>query len=227
MVRLRHPTRYYDIDGKKCPSVTSIIGRTESIFNPSKESSLRWWREKEPDHVKIVDEACRRGSIIHSEVELALAGSQSTQFTIEEWEQYGIPDYITHLLPLIREIKKGESEVEKVVHHPAGYAGTADLICEFEGQVTLVDWKTTRHHKDVGEKTKKRGYYKNAEIQVSAYGAAYNHLTPTSPVTQGLVVVAYSWREPDLIRLDQDDLAMRVTEFQKRLEVFKVLDQDS
>lgn len=224
MVRRRHPVRYYDVNGQKLPSVTSIISRTDPIFNPSKESSLEWWRSKNPDHRQIVEEACRRGSILHSEIELALTGRQSIDYTIEEWKDFGIPDYMTHLLEVVHAMNGGDIEVEKVVTHQAGYAGTADLICEFDGQVSLVDWKSTRHHKDVGEKEKKRSHYKGAEMQVAAYAAAYNQDERRPPVTQGVIVVAYSWRQPDIIKLDIDDLRARASQFQERLEAFQVLE---
>lgn len=224
MVRKRHPIRYYSVDGKRLPSVTSVLGRTSKYFEPSKESSLDWWRSKEPDHLKIVEDACRRGSIIHAEIELALTGRQSLEYTMDEWTNFGIPDYMTNLLPVVQEMGKGDVEVEQVVNHPAGYAGTADLICEFEDQVTIVDWKSTRHHEDVGEKEKKRSYYKSAEIQIAAYGAAYNSDTRRPPITQGLIVIAYSWRQPELIKLNQEDLQCRIEQFAERLSVFRVLE---
>ena len=212
------------MDGRKLPSVTSILGRTSHIFEPSKESSLDWWRSKEPNHRQILEEACRRGSIIHSEIELALTGKQSTDYTIEEWTELGIPDYMTNLLGFIHEIRGGNTEVEQVVSHSAGYAGTADLVCEFEGHNTLVDWKTTRHSSVVGEKEKKRSHYKTAEVQVAAYAAAWNHDTRRPPVTQGLIVVAYDWREPQLIRLDSEILKGRVSDFAERLSAYQALE---
>lgn len=221
---MRHPIRTYDLNGKKLPSVTSIISRTDPLFNPSKEAGLEWWRSKEKDHKQILSEACRRGSIIHSEIELALTGKQSVEYSMDEWVDFGICDYMTHLLPVVREMGEEEVEVEKVVSHDAGYAGTADLICTYRGRRTIVDWKSTRHSSKVGEKPKKRSHYKGAEIQIAAYGAAYNSDVRNDPVTQGLIVVAYDWKEPDLIVLDNDDLIMRGMEFQERLDVFKILE---
>lgn len=226
MVRKRHPIRFYDIDGKKLPSVTSVLSRTDHIFDPSKSSSLEWWRNKEPNHENILKEACRRGSIIHSEIELALKGTQSVEYTIDEWKELGIPDYMTNLLGLINKISGNEIDVEKVVKHTAGYAGTADLICELDGEVTILDWKTTRHHSDVGEKDKKRSHYKNAEMQIAAYAAAYNQQEkPEMPITAGAIVVAYSWREPDIIKLDQEMLGARIGQFAERLSAFKSLEE--
>jgi hypothetical protein len=224
MAGRRHPVRVYDINGKKLPSVTSVIARTDHIFNPSKESGLAYWRSKEPNHRQILEEACRRGSIIHSEIELALTGRQSVDYEIHEWIELGIPDYVSYLAPVISALNKEAVEVEKVVSHPLGYAGTADVVGVFEDQVTLIDWKTTRHHSVVGEKSKKRSHYKSAEIQVSAYAAAYNQDRRNPPITQGLIVVSYSWKEPDLIRLDLDALRNKAIEFQERLEVFQVLE---
>jgi genome maintenance exonuclease 1 len=224
MAGKRHPIRFYDVHGKRLPSVTSILGRTDPIFEPSKESGLQWWRDKEPNHRQIVDDACLRGSIIHAEIELALTGKQSLEYDIGDWVKFGIPDYMTNLLEVVQTMGSGEVHCEKVVTHPAGYAGTTDLICEFEGEMTVVDFKTTRHHSDVGEKEKKRSHYKSAELQVAAYGAAWNSDCRRPKVTQGLIVVAYSWREPQLIRLDRDDLTARVGQFAERLSTFKALE---
>jgi len=220
----RHPVRTYDVNGKKLPSVTSIIGRTDALFNPSKEAGLEWWRSKEKDHRQIVEEACRRGSIIHSEIELALTGKQSTEYTMDEWNDFCICDYMTQLLPVVQEMGEDEVEVEKVVSHSVGYAGTADLVCHYKGKKTIVDWKTTRHSSKVGKKPKKRSHYKGAEVQIAAYGSAYNSDTRNTPVEQGAIVVVYDWREPDVILLDNDDLIMRSMEFQERFDVFQVLE---
>lgn len=225
MAGKRHPIRVYDINGKKLPSVTSILGRTDHIFNPGKESGLQWWRSREPNHRQILEEACVRGSLIHSEIELALTGRRSVDGKYEDWIEHGIPDYMTHLLPLIQTINEDEVEVEKVVSHEMGYAGTADLVCRFEGKKTVVDWKTTRHSRIVGQKEKKRSHYKSAELQVAAYAAAYNSDERNPPVEQGIIVVAYDWREPDVYRMDVDDLIARTCQFQERLEVFKLLEE--
>jgi len=175
-----------------------------------------------------VQDACLRGSVIHSEIELALTGRQSMEYKIEDWVRLGIPDYINNLLGFIQELNedKEDMEVEKVVSHTAGYAGTADLICRYQGEMTVIDWKTTRHHNDVGEKEKKSAYYKGADMQISAYGAAYNQDARRPQVTQGLIVVAYSWREPDLIKLDANDLRNRVSQFGERLSTFKILEPE-
>jgi hypothetical protein len=73
---------------------------------------------------------------------------------------------------------------------------------------------------------KKRSYYKSAEMQISAYGAAYNQDARRPQITQGLIVVAYSWREPDLIKLDANDLCNRVSQFGERLSTFKILEPE-
>lgn len=230
MVRTRHPIRFYDADGVRLPSVTSVLSRTDPIFNPSKEEGLQWWRDHEPKHEEITKEACRRGSIIHSEIELALTGRQSVEYSIDEWVELGIPDYMNYLLDFVRQVNQSKAEgygvhVEKVVKHNAGYAGTADLICTLDEVPTIVDWKSTRHHKDVGEKTKSKAHYKNAEMQIAAYAAAYNQQEkPEEPIQQGLIVIAYSWREPDVIRLNQDKLATRIGQFAERLSAFQVLE---
>lgn len=218
--------RFYSVDGKRLPSVTTILGRTAHIFDPSKEAGLSWWRGKEPDHIKIVEDACRRGSIIHSEIELALTGKQSAEYTIQEWSDHNVPDYMTHLLPIVQELGKNEVEVEKVVAHPAGYAGTADLIGWYEGRKVICDWKSTRPSRDVGERLKKRSHYVSAEIQLAAYAAAFNSDERREPITHGMIAVAYDWREPQLFQLDTDDLRARAAQFQERLEVFQILEAE-
>jgi hypothetical protein len=224
VVRTRHPIRYYDLDGKKLPSVTSILGRTSSIFEPSKESGLDFWRSREPNHRKILSDACRRGTIVHSEIELALSGKQSTEFTLDEWTGYNIPGYMTHLYPLIGKIDKSDCELEKTVYHPAGYAGTADLVCYYNGKRTLVDWKTTRPSAEAGEKPRTRSRYKGAELQVSAYAAAYNSDPRNPPVTDAMVVVLYDWKEPDIFELDSAQLVDRFGSFVERLTCYQALE---
>ena len=227
MKRNRHPIRFYSqTDGSRLPSVTSILGRTDPIFDPSKESSLEWWRKKEVNHRQILDEACNRGKMIHQEIEIALSGKLTEdEPSVQEWIDYGIPDYMTHLVPYLHELQCYDLETEKVVIHEKGrYAGTADLILEDPNGSTLIDWKTTRHHKDVGEKLKPKSRYKTAKMQVAAYSAAYNTLPSVPPITKAKVVVLYSWREPYVIDLDAEALADNFTLFADRLYCFHDLE---
>lgn len=219
-----HPTGgFYTINGQKRPSVSTVFSKTNKIFEPSSEKGLDYWKSIEPDHVQIVAKACRRGTLFHSEVEKALKATDFNDFAPTVHPNHQIELYVARAIPILMEIRENKSWSEQVVHHPLGYAGTTDLICTLNGKVTCLDWKTTRPESEVGQKQKDRKYYKKAEIQVAAYGAAACSMPEYPLIEQGAIVVMYDWREPEIYYLDRTALAKRAKQFQERLEVFKLL----
>jgi predicted RecB family nuclease len=67
-------------------------------------------------------------------------------------------------------------EVEKTVFHSGlGYAGTMDLLARINGEIAVVDFKTSR------------SLYEEYDLQVAAYGMALDDMWE-GPVSRGYIV---------------------------------------
>jgi hypothetical protein len=108
------------------------------------------------------------------------------------------------------------------IHHPAGFAGTADALLALKGHSGLViaDWKTS---------TSNKIRYMNGEHQyvhqLGAYSLGLQHLTGLRPAA-GVVVLARRCGEPDVYHVNQDELVRaekaylaRVDQYKKQLEL--------
>lgn len=244
---MSHPSNgIYEKDGLGYISVSDILGRTMPLFNPSKASGLEYWRQNEPDAIEILERGQRRGTLIHSEVELSLTGHNKVhakdQPTFEEIMSYNIHAYMTFLNPLLNEIKQqnnvdqtGETVthdegvflIEKKIFSPYGWAGTPDLRLIWDGEYTIWDWKSVRSHleKGVKQKPKSMSHYAEAFIQIGAYALAHNILAKNCdamlPITRGVICVCYDWREPHVHVLDKHELKSAADTFVQRYKVYQ------
>lgn len=167
--------RFYDIDGRTYPSVTSIL---QIISKPAlvawsakveremvKEVSARLYEQslslqeplslpqwllrledmlgKEKAHTKELAKAGEIGTQVHALIEFTLrmellekvgpspALETKAQFAYASWQKWR---QSVRFKPVMVEFT--------VVSKKYGYAGTADLLAEVDGVLTLVDWKT-------------------------------------------------------------------------------------
>ncbi len=73
--------------------------------------------------------------------------------------------------------------IESAVWHEVGcYAGTVDMVCHFDEQLVILDWKTA-------SKPKKPEYLDRYPLQLAAYCGAINRMYGTS-IETGVIVVA-------------------------------------
>lgn len=234
-----HPNSgFYEKDGKEYVSVSSVLGRTSDFFDPGKQKGLDIWRQMEPDWQEIVDNARQRGTLIHSEIELALAGTfvkhKSDQVTMGKIMQYNVHEYMTYLSPVLEKIKQENQSnsadspllIEEELFCDYGYAGTPDLRPRWDGQYSVWDWKSVRSYKEknVKKKAKSISQYKNAFVQIGAYALAHNLAVRAgkldNEITQGVICVCYDWREPHVHVLDKAELKAAALEFVERYKTY-------
>jgi hypothetical protein len=105
------------------------------------------------------------------------------------------------------------------IHHPAGFAGTADALLSlrdaFNGAPVLVDFKTS---------ATKRGpdLLHDYTLQLGAYALGLGHLTGLRP-SGALIVVARRIGPPDLTFIDRSGLTCAESGFLERLGAFKAI----
>lgn len=149
---------YLTPEGNKYPSVTTVLGHGDNTW-------LEEWKAKVgPEEAELTSRrAANRGTRIHKLCEDTLNNmpSKPGMFDLEMFSS------IKKVFPRINNIRCLElrlySDILKV-------AGTVDLIADFDGQPSIIDWKTSLRLKDRNDIP---DYFK----QCSAYAVAYEERT--------------------------------------------------
>lgn len=167
--------RYYDVtDGDKLLKLVSITSVT-SHFN--REIFINW-RKKigEEEAQKITKAATSRGTDMHSLVENYLYNKTLPSVP-------PLPDFL---------FKIAKAELNKInnIHClegalyslQLGVAGTTDCIAEYDGELAVIDFKTSK-------KPKPREWIENYFVQAMFYGMAYYEMTGT-PIKKLVIIMA-------------------------------------
>ena len=182
--------RYYlTPEGKKYPSVTTV----SSIF--AKEGIIKWRkRVGEEEATKITTQAATRGTAVHKICEDYINND---------------PDYLKKQMPAniqsFNDIKPVIDEcINNVVMQECPLysdylevAGTVDCIAEWNGKLSIIDFKTAR-------KPKKKEWIENYFMQTAAYAVMFEERTK-QPVSQLVILVAVDGEEPQVFIEDRDN----------------------
>lgn len=163
--------RYYSFDGKVYPSVTTVLAETK----PERDrKGLDMWRRQVgyEEAERISAESRTWGKALHSAIEQYILDSTTSDIEgFDRWrEWFDSQDF--DRVPLL---------LESPVYHPDGYAGTLDCLLNNDGEVILLDWKTSKKPKDPRHITDYR-------LQCAAYASAVEHVYGV-PVARGVVVI--------------------------------------
>lgn len=120
---------------------------------------------------RVMTSAGSRGTDIHSVAELVLAGKTISP----EWQElYGAQaDAISDFVHAFR-VRPINQEIQ-VANFAIGYAGSYDLLCEIDGTVTMIDWKSSKNV--YGKTSLQLAAYSRAEFWVDDNGKG--HRMPT------------------------------------------------
>lgn len=130
--------RYYTLpDGTRLPSVTTVIGAT-------KKAAIMAWRKRvgEEKANQISRKASGRGTNVHSMCEEYLNNEPMTAF---------MPDAIEMFLsikPYLDKINNIWYQECALYSKKLGVAGRVDCIAEYEGVLSVIDFKTSSRLKD-------------------------------------------------------------------------------
>ena len=147
--------RFYDIDGKAYPSVTSVLGI-------KKKAELQGWREKIGEDVANweMGRAARRGKATHLLVEEYLKGKTPSERGV-------LPLGLFKLLrPYIDQVDNIHL-LETIMYSPKlTIAGQVDCIAEYNGKLSVIDFKTAN-------KERQESWIDNYFLQTTAYAQMY------------------------------------------------------
>ena len=147
--------RFYDIDGKAYPSVTSVLGI-------KKKAELQGWREKIGENVANweMGRAARRCKATHLLVEEYLKGKTPSERGV-------LPLGLFKLLrPYIDQIDNIHL-LETIMYSPKlTIAGQVDCVSEYNGKLSVIDFKTAN-------KERQESWIDNYFLQTTAYAQMY------------------------------------------------------
>jgi genome maintenance exonuclease 1 len=170
---------YATPDGKKLPSVTTILDKTKP---EEKKQALNEWRKRVgvENAQKITTEAANRGTRMHTYLEdyikqgqLKERGSNPFGWASHAMAQTVIEDGLTN----VNEIWG----VEVPLYFPSLYAGTTDGCGLHLNEESILDYKQTN-------KPKKAEWIEDYYLQLTAYALAHNEVYGTN-IRKGVVLM--------------------------------------
>lgn len=167
--------RYYKTpEGDKLPSITTILSKTKSIES---QESIKSWQKGEGDAAyHIVQLAQIYGNATHKAIETTLH-NKIPPITSEM-----VAFHYNNLFKYLQNIQNIAGIELALYSKSLNVAGTADCIAEYNGILSIIDYKTKR-------KPQIESYLEDPFIQATAYSIMFEELTGT-PVPQIVILVS-------------------------------------
>ena len=181
--------RYYVTpDGKKLPSVTTVVGA-------QKKQAIMEWRKRVGEEVanKISKQATSRGTNVHTLCEYYLNNEPKPPGVV-------MPDakeMFISLKPLLDKINNIPYQEVGLWSTQLGLAGRVDCIAEYEGVLSVIDFKTSKKLKDINDI---QDYF----WQTTAYALMYEELVG-QPIDDIVIIMAVQDSEPVVFKQKTQD----------------------
>ena len=171
LARIDGPERLYETpDGRKYPSVTSVLSANSGNW-------LEEWKARVgEDEVKSVSaRASKRGTAVHQLCEDHLRNglAKPNIFDLETYKG---------LVPYLNKIDNVHALETPLYSHYLRTAGTVDCIGEYEGKLSVIDFKTSG-------RVKTRDDIYNYFMQTAAYAVMFEELTGI-PIVKLVIIMA-------------------------------------
>ena len=180
---------YFTEDSKKYPSITTVL----SILS---RAGIAAWRrrvgDEEADRISRI--ATTRGSAVHQIVEDYIDNKP-------DYDAGYFPNILENFLDIKGIIDKRLGKVyaqeQPLYSHHLGVAGRVDCVAEFDGQLSIIDFKTSK-------KRKTRSHCYNYFMQEAAYAIMWEERTGM-PITQLVTVMSVDNDHPLVFVEHRDD----------------------
>ena len=165
--------RFYNLpDGQWVPSITSVT----SFYN---RQIFADWRKRVgiEEANRITKKATARGTDFHEAVEVYMRNNEIN------WEEFKplTKFMFAHARPYLDKINNIHAIERTLYSEYLGLAGRVDCIAEYEGELAVIDFKTS-------EKIKPEKWLENYFVQEMFYAAAYYEMTEI-PVTKLITIM--------------------------------------
>ena len=204
-------TRYYDFQGMRLPSVTTILAKTKD------QTYLTNWKNRvgHEEAERIKNLSSKRGTAMHKFLEKHIQSSGYDDLTEIGQQAKPMAQKIIEqgLIPISEYYGS-----EIMVHYPGLYAGSTDLVCMHNDLETIVDFKQSN-------RPKKQEWIEDYFLQIAAYAMAHDAYYG-SEIRQGVIMIC----TPDLyyqeFRITDHGLRSWKHKFLKRLDHYNELISD-
>ena len=208
-----------NIDGKRFyenletnqsyPSITTVLSIRD-------KQGLHEWRQKVGDEVAnyIARTSANRGTAVHNMVEDYLNNLDTT--TLEEKHKKNFLAWcmFNEFKPILNNINNIHTQEAQLFSEKYTVAGRVDCIAEYEGELSVIDFKTSS-----GEK--KEEWITNYFIQGSAYAEMYEEQTGT-PIENIVILVVTEDGATQVFKKNKKDylplLKEAIEEFYRSIE---------
>jgi genome maintenance exonuclease 1 len=166
--------RYYlTPDGNYYPSITSILSQQENL-------GLEAWKERvgEKEAKRISKESARIGTAVHQLAEFYLS---NLDFKLDK-EEKKIVDTFNRLRFLLGNINNIVGLEIPLFSDLIRVAGTCDCIAEYNGKLSIIDFKTSR-------RPKKEDWVDDYYMQTFAYKLMFEEMTGIE-IQQVVILIA-------------------------------------
>jgi CRISPR/Cas system-associated exonuclease Cas4 (RecB family) len=170
-------TRVYETpSGRAYPSVTTVTGLHSA-------KGIMEWRKRvgEAEANRISGRASARGTRIHNYCESYLLG-ESTEPDMFDAEMFN------SIKPLLDQVDNIHALEDPLYSDHLQVAGTVDCIAEFQGKLSVIDFKTSSKPKD-------RDDIHNYFMQTAAYAVAFEERTGI-PIGRLVIIMAVDNDDP-------------------------------
>ena len=181
--------RYRTPEGVDLPSITTVL----SIL--SRESIMKWRKRVGAEEAnRISHRASTRGTAVHAIIEKYINNE-------ENFKDGYTPDIIGSFLdlkPILDDrIGRVYAQEAPLYSNHLGVAGRVDCVAEFDGQLSIIDFKTSM-------KPKRLDWIKNYFMQESAYAIMWEERT-SRPITQLVTIISVDNHEPQIFIEHRDN----------------------
>ena len=187
-----HGPRTYLVGEKKVPSVTTILAKTAS---KEKQASLDAWRERVgyQEAQAITTQAATRGTEMHYVLENYLNGIGYLNLSSKGSQSRIMAHKIIENLEPLKIIYGNEVSLA----YEDQWAGSTDLVGNFDGKDTIIDFKQAN-------KPKREEWIEDYFYQIAAYSLA--HKKNYGNIEQGLICVCTKDGLYQQFKMDQKKL---------------------
>ena len=171
-----HIGHYYETDtGDVYPSVNTIL---QATLTERKRKGLVFWKEREPAHTYITEQAKHVGTQCHKIIENYLTTNKMDHKNMDL-----LPiAHFENLLPYLDKISNVVAVEQRMCYHAWKVAGTADLIAEYDGELSIIDYKTKR-------KPQEDRFMYEYYLQTTCYAQMFRAITGTE-IKQVVILVS-------------------------------------
>ena len=170
---------YVNENGEKYPSVTSVLSVR------GKKGILEWRQRVGSEEAnKISNKASTRGTRIHKLCETYLLNEELPELSpldLDTWKKFR---------PIVERIDNIHFVEPFLYSNHLGMAGQCDCIAEFDGKLSVIDFKTSR-------RLKKHEQISNYFAQCAAYAVMYEELTGIA-INRTVVLIAVDGEDPQI-----------------------------